>query len=119
MYAVTQTEQTHISISSFREPFNLNCRYCYCAAQVHPTEKYYPLRPEFVESAYYLYQATKNPHYLLVGHACIRVLAVSVCVQVCVCVCLYVCVSLCVCVCCVCLSVCVRVCRCVYVCVLL
>ena len=29
--------------------------------------KFYPLRPEFVESTYLLYQATKNPFYLHVG----------------------------------------------------
>ncbi|KAJ0986704.1 hypothetical protein J5N97_005060 [Dioscorea zingiberensis] len=27
---------------------------------LHPTEKYYPLRPEFAESTFYLYQATKG-----------------------------------------------------------
>lgn len=26
---------------------------------LHPTEKYYPLRPELAESTFYLYQATK------------------------------------------------------------
>ncbi|KAI3685178.1 hypothetical protein L6452_34414 [Arctium lappa] len=36
---------------------------------VHPTEKYYPLRPELAESTYYLYQATKDPWYLEVGEA--------------------------------------------------
>lgn len=28
---------------------------------------YYPLRPEFIESTYHLYQATKDPFYLQVG----------------------------------------------------
>ena len=32
-----------------------------------PDVSFYPLRPEFVESTYYLYQATKNPFYLHVG----------------------------------------------------
>ncbi|PIO65438.1 glycosyl hydrolase family 47 [Teladorsagia circumcincta] len=32
-----------------------------------PDVKFYPLRPEFVESTYLLYQATKNPFYLHVG----------------------------------------------------
>lgn len=27
---------------------------------LHPTEKYYPLRPELAESTFYLYQATKG-----------------------------------------------------------
>ncbi|PAN08059.1 hypothetical protein PAHAL_1G383700 [Panicum hallii] len=38
---------------------------------LHPTEKYYPLRPEFAESTFYLYQATKDPWYLEVGEAII------------------------------------------------
>lgn len=29
--------------------------------------KFYPLRPELIESTYLLYQATKNPFYLHVG----------------------------------------------------
>lgn len=29
--------------------------------------KYYPLRPEFIESTYYLYEVTKNPYYLKIG----------------------------------------------------
>lgn len=32
---------------------------------LHPTEKYYPLRPEFAESTFYLYQATKGLIILL------------------------------------------------------
>ncbi|KAK6057322.1 hypothetical protein COOONC_05166, partial [Cooperia oncophora] len=32
-----------------------------------PDVSFYPLRPEFVESTYLLYQATKNPFYLHVG----------------------------------------------------
>ncbi|XGW26291.1 hypothetical protein V3C99_007144 [Haemonchus contortus] len=32
-----------------------------------PDVKFYPLRPEFVESTYLLYRATKNPFYLHVG----------------------------------------------------
>ncbi|CAO2818260.1 unnamed protein product [Amaranthus hypochondriacus] len=36
---------------------------------LHPTEKYYPLRPELVESTFYLYQATKDPWYLEVGES--------------------------------------------------
>ncbi|KAJ1364113.1 hypothetical protein KIN20_024127 [Parelaphostrongylus tenuis] len=32
-----------------------------------PDVSFYPLRPEFVESTYYLYRATKNPFYLNVG----------------------------------------------------
>ncbi|KAL1465318.1 hypothetical protein WDU94_004900 [Cyamophila willieti] len=32
-----------------------------------PDISFYPLRPEFVESTYFLYQATKSPFYLHVG----------------------------------------------------
>jgi mannosidase alpha-like ER degradation enhancer 1 len=32
-----------------------------------PDVLFYPLRPEFIESTYFLYQATKNPFYLHVG----------------------------------------------------
>jgi len=33
----------------------------------NPDLFFYPLRPEFVESTYFLFQATKNPFYLHVG----------------------------------------------------
>ncbi|PKU87140.1 alpha-mannosidase I MNS5 isoform X1 [Dendrobium catenatum] len=36
---------------------------------LHPTEKYYPLRPELAESTFYLYQATKDPWYMEVGES--------------------------------------------------
>ncbi|KAH7688815.1 Glycoside hydrolase family 47 protein [Dioscorea alata] len=39
---------------------------------LHPTEKYYPLRPEFAESTFYLYQGTKDPWYLEVGESIVR-----------------------------------------------
>lgn len=32
-----------------------------------PDVNFYPLRPELIESTYFLYQATKNPFYLHVG----------------------------------------------------
>ncbi|KAK6148435.1 hypothetical protein DH2020_019347 [Rehmannia glutinosa] len=35
-------------------------RYLLDHQMLHPTEKYYPLRPEFAESTFYLYQATKG-----------------------------------------------------------
>lgn len=34
--------------------------------------EWYPLRPEFVESTYYLYQATKDPLYLRIGEAFLK-----------------------------------------------
>ncbi|KAK4843025.1 hypothetical protein QYF36_002963 [Acer negundo] len=39
---------------------------------IHPTEKYYPLRPEFAESTFYLYQATKDPWYIEVGESIVN-----------------------------------------------
>jgi mannosidase alpha-like ER degradation enhancer 1 len=36
------------------------------------TDPSYPLRPEFIESTYILYQATKNPFYLEVGASILR-----------------------------------------------
>ncbi|KAI1294947.1 ER degradation-enhancing alpha-mannosidase-like protein 1 [Halotydeus destructor] len=35
--------------------------------QLSPDVSFYPLRPELIESTYFLYQATKNPFYLHVG----------------------------------------------------
>ena len=37
-----------------------------------PDILFYPLRPEFAESTYLLYQATKNPFYLRVGEAIVE-----------------------------------------------
>ncbi|KAH7528514.1 hypothetical protein FEM48_Zijuj05G0080200 [Ziziphus jujuba var. spinosa] len=42
-------------------------RYLLDHLMLHPTEKYYPLRPELAESTFYLYQATKDPWYIKVG----------------------------------------------------
>ncbi|KAK3260378.1 hypothetical protein CYMTET_30660 [Cymbomonas tetramitiformis] len=42
-------------------------RYLWKDKALHPTEKYYPLRPEFVESTYALYHATKDPRYRDMG----------------------------------------------------
>ncbi|WCJ36032.1 Alpha-mannosidase I MNS5 [Euphorbia peplus] len=42
-------------------------RYLLEYQMVHPTEKYYPLRPELAESTFYLYQATRDPWYIQVG----------------------------------------------------
>ncbi|CAI9112508.1 OLC1v1012969C2 [Oldenlandia corymbosa var. corymbosa] len=44
-------------------------RYLLDHQMLHPTEKYYPLRPELVESTFYLYQATKDPWYIEVGES--------------------------------------------------
>lgn len=47
-------------------------RYLLDHQMLHPTEKYYPLRPEFAESTFYLYQATKDPFYIEVGELIVK-----------------------------------------------
>ncbi|KAK9117034.1 hypothetical protein Sjap_015981 [Stephania japonica] len=47
-------------------------RYLLDRDMLHPTEKYYPLRPELAESTLYLYQATKDPWYLEVGESIVN-----------------------------------------------
>ncbi|KAL6183216.1 hypothetical protein ACLB2K_044627 [Fragaria x ananassa] len=47
-------------------------RYLLDHQMLHPTEKYYPLRPEFAESTFYLYQATKDPWYIEVGESIVN-----------------------------------------------
>ncbi|GMH01310.1 hypothetical protein Nepgr_003149 [Nepenthes gracilis] len=47
-------------------------RYLLDHQMLHPTEKYYPLRPELAESTFYLYQATKDPWYLEVGESIMK-----------------------------------------------
>ncbi|KAL1334010.1 hypothetical protein HN51_062891 [Arachis hypogaea] len=47
-------------------------RYLLDHRMIHPTEKYYPLRPELAESTFYLYQATKDPWYIEVGETIVN-----------------------------------------------
>ncbi|XP_042484445.1 alpha-mannosidase I MNS5-like [Macadamia integrifolia] len=47
-------------------------RYLPDLEMLHPTEKYYPLRPELAESTLYLYQATKDPWYIEVGESIVN-----------------------------------------------
>ncbi|XP_027331674.1 alpha-mannosidase I MNS5 [Abrus precatorius] len=65
--------------SSHREFFNvwkrfgvIPERYLLDHQMLHPTEKYYPLRPELAESTFYLYQATKDPWYIEVGESIVN-----------------------------------------------
>ncbi|KAJ4959991.1 hypothetical protein NE237_019901 [Protea cynaroides] len=51
-------------------------RYLLDREMLHPTEKYYPLRPELAESTLYLYQATKDPWYIEVGESIVKSLNV-------------------------------------------
>ncbi|KHN48621.1 Putative alpha-mannosidase I MNS5 [Glycine soja] len=50
----------------------LKIRYLLDHQMLHPTEKYYPLRPELAESTFYLYQATKDPWYIEVGESIVN-----------------------------------------------
>ncbi|XP_043704893.1 alpha-mannosidase I MNS5 isoform X2 [Telopea speciosissima] len=47
-------------------------RYLLDREMLHPTEKYYPLRPELAESTLYLYRATKDPWYIEVGESIVN-----------------------------------------------
>ncbi|XP_062116325.1 alpha-mannosidase I MNS5 isoform X2 [Humulus lupulus] len=47
-------------------------RYLLDHQMLHPTEKYYPLRPELAESTFHLYQATKDPWYIEVGESIVN-----------------------------------------------
>ncbi|PKA51466.1 putative alpha-mannosidase I MNS5 [Apostasia shenzhenica] len=47
-------------------------RYLLDRDMLHPTEKYYPLRPELAESTFYLFQATKDPWYMEVGRSIVN-----------------------------------------------
>eukprot|EP00252_Welwitschia_mirabilis_P008025 TRINITY_DN19739_c0_g1_i2.p1 TRINITY_DN19739_c0_g1~~TRINITY_DN19739_c0_g1_i2.p1 ORF type:complete len:217 (-),score=20.13 TRINITY_DN19739_c0_g1_i2:101-751(-) len=58
------------------EVLNNVFRYLLDRNMLHPTEKYYPLRPELAESTFFLYQATKDPWYLEVGETIINSLNV-------------------------------------------
>ena len=42
-------------------------RFVLNAQQLHNSERYYPLRPELMESAYYLYRLSRHPRYLVAG----------------------------------------------------
>ncbi|KAJ8753626.1 hypothetical protein K2173_022867 [Erythroxylum novogranatense] len=56
-------------------------RYLLDHQMIHPTEKYYPLRPELAESTFYLYQATKDPWYMEVGESIVKSLNIYAKVQ--------------------------------------
>ncbi|KAG6540826.1 hypothetical protein Mapa_017804 [Marchantia paleacea] len=51
-------------------------RYLFDREIIHPTERYYPLRPELAESTFFLYQATRDPWYLRVGELLVNSLNV-------------------------------------------
>lgn len=54
------------------ERFNLVARDEHASSNATVALEWYPLRPEFVESTYYLYLATRDPFYLHVGQTVMR-----------------------------------------------
>ncbi|XAR50136.1 hypothetical protein NMG60_11004382 [Bertholletia excelsa] len=67
---ITAANSSHHEFFSVWERFGvLPERYLLDRQVLHPTEKYYPLRPELAESTYYLYHATKDPWFLEVGES--------------------------------------------------
>ncbi|XP_019094455.1 PREDICTED: alpha-mannosidase I MNS5-like [Camelina sativa] len=65
---IAAANSTHREFFHVWEKFGvLPERYLLDHQMIHPTMKYYPLRPELAESTFYLYQATKDPWYLDVG----------------------------------------------------
>lgn len=47
-------------------------RYHFFTGELHATERHYPLRPEFVESTYHLYRATRDDLYLDAAERIVR-----------------------------------------------
>ncbi|XP_058227942.1 alpha-mannosidase I MNS5 [Rhododendron vialii] len=67
---ITAANSSHREFFSVWERFGvLPERYLLDRQMLHPTEKYYPLRPELAESTFYLYHATKDPWFLEVGES--------------------------------------------------
>lgn len=56
-----------------KEAGNGQDEFVYSWKSIIPLE-WYPLRPEFVESTYYLYRATKDPFYLNIGYQILNAL---------------------------------------------
>eukprot|EP00850_Spirogloea_muscicola_P002496 SM000009S23625 [mRNA] locus=s9:1139531:1144092:- [translate_table: standard] len=74
---VSAANESHRSFFSVWEKFGIFPeRYFYSHQVPHPTERYYPLRPELAESTFALYQATQDPWYLEVGRTIVNSLNV-------------------------------------------
>ncbi|GMQ10339.1 hypothetical protein CsSME_00053383 [Camellia sinensis var. sinensis] len=70
---ITAANSSHREFFSVWERFGvLPERYLLDRQMLHPTEKYYPLRPELAESTFYLYHATKDPWFLEVGESIVN-----------------------------------------------
>ncbi|XP_057479781.1 alpha-mannosidase I MNS5-like [Actinidia eriantha] len=67
---ITAANSSHREFFQVWEKFGVKSfRYLLDRQMLHPTEKYYPLRPELAESTFYLYHATKDPWFLEVGES--------------------------------------------------
>ena len=65
---VGQAVETHGVFYSLWQKFGyLPESYLLSSDTIHPSLKYYPLRPELAESTYALYRVTRDPYYLRVG----------------------------------------------------
>jgi len=65
---IEMAKQTHTAFLGVWKKYNvLPERYFFYSQMVHPTEKYYPLRPELIESTFFLYRATGDPEFLETG----------------------------------------------------
>ncbi len=65
---VEEAIETHDAFFSLWTQFGfLPESYLLASRTVHPSMKYYPLRPELAESTYALYRATRDPYYLQQG----------------------------------------------------
>ncbi|CAI7748696.1 unnamed protein product [Closterium sp. NIES-53] len=70
---VAAANATHRQFFTVWEKFGLLPeRYLFDMGVPHPTERYYPLRPELAESTFALYHATKDPWYQRVGQTMLR-----------------------------------------------
>ena len=65
---LAEAKETHKAFFGLWKRFGLLPeRYLLPSQDIHPTERYYPLRPELAESCYALHQATGSPRYLQMG----------------------------------------------------
>ncbi|GJP49467.1 hypothetical protein CLOM_g8666 [Closterium sp. NIES-68] len=70
---VAAANATHRQFFSVWEKFGLLPeRFLFDMGVPHPTERYYPLRPELAESTFALFHATRDPWYQRVGQRMLR-----------------------------------------------
>ena len=70
---VEEAIETHDAFFSLWTQFGfLPESFLLASRTVHPSMKYYPLRPELAESTYALYRATRDPYYLQQGERILK-----------------------------------------------